>query len=202
MAVPWTNVLEKSCAWAKGKYSSDSAAGSVTGAVFNSGYKYDDANGAPQYSSGGLFDLTKCLSEWGSSSKNVNCWDTANMVCIFSNALGCNLQRYYITGGSGGFYLNYIKPIGRSWTNDPFTASGRNPFGLHWTAWSEIYDACLQVDVNDPPTSSPFTGELPVNMTFNAGTPSIPYDDYRGRLVDPADVNSVSGTSLSPSSVK
>jgi hypothetical protein len=200
MSVPWTKVLEKSCVWAKGMNTPESAAGDAVSAVFGSGYKYDDANGAPQYQSGSLFDLTTCLSDWR-TSLSVNCWDCAQMVCIFSNALGCNLGVHKIYK-SGGFDLNYILPIGiGSWTNEPF-GPGKGGFGQHFTASSQVYDACLQVDVNDPPTASPFTGQQPINMIFNAGTPSIPYDDYRGRLVAPADANSVIESPYTLASVK
>jgi hypothetical protein len=203
MAEPWTEVLDKACIWASGEMSKSGAAGKVVDSIFSSGYQYDNVNGDARYydPDDSKFKLTTCLSEWG-ISHNINCWDCSNMTCIFSNALGCGLNRYYITK-NGGFYLNYIKPIGieRDWTNDPFTAPGRQGFALHWTGWSEIYDACLQVDDDSNPKSSPHTGKQPNNMTFNAGTPAS-YDDYRGKLVDPVDVNSVSGTSQSPSAVK
>jgi hypothetical protein len=202
MSVPWSQVLEKSCAWAKNMYTPETAAGKVVDAVFGSGYKYDDANGAPRYLDyiDDKYKLTTCLSDWG-TSLSVNCWDCAQVVCIFSNSVGCNLgiRKIY---KSGGFNLNYILPIGASsWTNEPF-GLGRGGFSQHFTAWSQVYDACLQVDVDAPPTASPFTGQQPINMTFNAGTPSIPYDDYRGRLVAPADANSVTESAYTLASVK
>ena len=199
---PWADVLDKSCVWASNKSSPVDAAGKIVDEIFSSGYQYDNVGGAARYydSSDGKFKLTTCLSQWGSSSYDINCWDCANMVCIFSNALGCNLNCYLMIK-SGGFYLNYINPIGRSWTNDPFTAPGRQGFSLHWSAWSNIYDACLQVDNDSNPTSSPNTGTQPKNMTFNANTPTA-YDDYRGKLVDPADETSVTGTPYSPVAVK
>lgn len=66
----------------------------------------------------------------------------------------------------------------------------------------QVYDSCLRVDNDADPTSSPHSGLLPKNMTFNAGTPGTSYDDYRGKLVDPGDETSVSGTLVSPYSVK
>ena len=203
MAEPWTEVLDYSCVWADGTTTDTGAAGKVTEGIYASGYEYDNVGGAAQYlnDTNGNFELTRCLSEWGNSDTDINCWDCANMVAIFSNSLGCDLDRYYITG-SGSFLLNYIKPIGRDWTNDPFTYPGRQGFALHWTGWSQTYDACLQVDDDADPTTSPHTGKQPEAMTFNAGTPSTPYDDYRGKLVDPGDETSVSGTLYSPSPVE
>lgn len=40
------------------------------------------------------------------------------------------------------------------------------------------------------------------NTTFNAQTPQQPYDDYRGKLVDPADELEVSGVEREPASVQ
>ena len=194
MSEPWTEVLDKSCVWANGQTSPTAAASKVVENIYSSGYKYDVVSGAPQYSLGGDFDLTDCLSEWGSSVQNINCWDCANMSAIFSNALGCTLDRYYITRpGSSSFLLNYIKAIGRSWTNDPFTVPGRQGFSLHWTAWSAVYDSCLQVDDDSDPGTSPHTGKLPVNMSFS---------DYRKKLVDPLHESQVSGVKESPCAVK
>ena len=74
-----------------------------------------------------------------------------------------------------------------------FTLPGRQGFSCHWVAWYNVYDACLEVDNDANPTTSPHTGLLPVNMTFDAGTPAA-YDDYRGKLVDPLHESSVTGS--------
>jgi hypothetical protein len=204
-AEPWVEVLEKSCDWAYEESTAAGAAARVTEEVYDSGFEYDSVAGSPRFydEENDKFDLTDCLGYWGTSNPDVNCWDCAQMVAIFSNALGADLQNYYITRGAYGFLLNYVKPIGRDWTNDPFTASGRQGFSSHWTAWGpEVYDACLEVDDDEDPTSPGHDGILPCNMTFNAGSPSTPYDDYRGKLVDPAHEPDVSGESGAPASVE
>lgn len=128
------------------------------------------------------------------------------MVAIFSNSLGCGLNTFYMARPGGppppAFLLNYIKPIGRSWTNDAFTAPGRQGFACHWVAWSNVHDACLQVDNDGDPTSNPHMGIQPVDMTFDAGTPGVPYDDYRGKLVDPVHELLVGGSAQPPAEVK
>jgi hypothetical protein len=206
-AQPWKEVLEKACDWASGESAVLSAVGEIVDNIFASGYEYENVGGAPRYydSTDGKFKLTTCLSEWGDPSKDINCWDTGNMVAIFSNSLGCDLHTYYMARPGlppPAFLLNYIKPIGRSWTNDPFTPPGRQGFACHWTAWAKVHDACLQVDDDSDPTSSPHTGKQPLDVTFDAGTPSVPYDDYRGKLVDPVHELLVSGSPQPPAEVK
>jgi len=178
------------------------ASGDVTYGVYNSGYKYDNVSGAAEYYDSGDFELSDCLNEWGDSNVTINCWDCAQMVAIFSNALGADLDTYRMDKGGYGFLVNYISAIGRDWTNNPFGTTPRTGFGCHWVGWSQVYDSCLQVDNDDDPTSPGHSGLLPKNMTFNAGTPDTPYDDYRGKLVDPTDESAVTGTSYSPANVK
>lgn len=207
-AQPWKGVLDKACNWASGKSAVITAVGDVVDNIFSSGYEYDNVGGKARYydDTDGKFLLTTCLSEWGDPSKDINCWDTANMVAIFSNSLGCDLDTFYMARPGGppppAFLLNYIKPIGRSWTNDPFTAPGRQGFSCHWATWSNIYDATLEVDDDNDPTSSPHTGRQPLDMTFDAGTPGVPYDDYRGKLVDPMHEVLVGGSPQPPAEVK
>ncbi|NLX57642.1 MAG: hypothetical protein GXY74_00980 [Phycisphaerae bacterium] len=208
MTAPWVEVLEMATEWAQQETTQQGAAGKVTEAIYCSGLEYNTGEdtgqpGRPRYYdfSTGCFKLTDCLQEWGDAS-NVNCWDCAQMLSVFSNALGADLQMYYITSTAGFFYLNYIRPLGRGWTNDPFVAGGRDPFSCHWTGWPQIFDACLQVDNDLDPTCSPHSGVLPQNMAFDAGTPGAAFDDYRGRLVDPLDENAVSGTTQPPASVQ
>jgi hypothetical protein len=174
-AQPWKGVLDKACSWAWGESSVIPAVGEVVEGVYTSGYEYHDEGGEVRYidPADEKFTLDTCLGEWGDGDKDINCWDTAQMVlgewgdgdkdincwdtaqmvCIFSNALGCDLETYYMARSGNPppvFLLNYIKPIGRSWTNDPFIFPGRQGFQCHWTASTKvthkIHDACLQVD--------------------------------------------------------
>ena len=66
----------------------------------------------------------------------------------------------------------------------------------------KIHDACLQVDNDSDPTVSPHTAKQPVNMTYDAGTPATPYDDYRGKLVDPGYELFVGSGTFAPADVK
>jgi len=195
MEEPWTGVLDRACAWARGVSDCTSAVEKVTDNVYHSGYEYDSLGGAAQYFDGGLFDLTRSLQEWGSSSKDINCWDCANMVDIFGNSIGCTLSRYFIYLEPSGFLVNYIKPIARTWTNDPFSyGTPRSAFLCHYTAWNgTVYDACLELDGDSDPTSSPHVGILPKGMC---------YYEYRRTLVDPLCVSDLTGIEQSTIDVK
>jgi hypothetical protein len=205
----WTDALDMVCEWAYGATTEPEAAAKVTEAIYNSGYQYDNREdnwigGETRYlnRSNGKFRLTSCLSEWGDPEKDINCFDTAQMCASFANAAGCGLDLYEIINIiPGGFWVNYIKPIGRSWTNDPFIDSGtpvRDGFLYHCTAWSDVWDPCLEVDDDDNPTSLPATGLLPKDMVFIKSPSSEPFDDYREKLVDPLDASSVTGSDIDP----
>jgi hypothetical protein len=211
-ATPWYEVIQKATAWAVDQRSAAGAAGAVVGAVYGSGYVYASSGpyaGAPRYfdSSNGKFDLGNALLTWGTNTpRGVNCWDTAQMVAVFGNALGCNMQTFTMrrTGNPPPvFLLNYIKPIGLDWTNDPFGGGvPRSGFSCHWTAYlANIYDACLKLDNDSDPTAPGHSAILPIDFVFDAGTPTQ-FDDYRGKLVDPVHESSVGGGAVAPASVE
>jgi hypothetical protein len=184
---PWTAVLEKSCNWAKEKASNSEALGAVTQGIYDSGFQYDNDNGAPSFQMNSQFNLARCIEIWGTGT--VNCWDCAAMVCIFGNVIGCDSSRWHITR-NGGFLLNYIKAIGRDWTNNPFSRTPRVGFSHHWTAWQEVFDACLMVDDAAPPGSaSPSSSTLPKTMEST---------EYLDKLVDPSNRTGTSGAQVGP----
>lgn len=188
--LPWTDVLDRSCVWAFLATDRTEAATRVTEAVYDLGparVEYDcPGGGAPHYSSGGTFDCTAFLDRLDGGTGNgqyVNCSDCATFVSTFANALGCDLWQSKM---GWSFDLNPLLAIGSStWQ----TACGWGGFNFHEVAWEggctaseAIYDACLQVDGDADPTSSPHTPLLPTNMTFGAAG-----QDYRSRLATPAD---------------
>ena len=191
---PWNRVLEMAVDWTEGDESVEEALGHVTEEIYNSGFVYETNYGRINYSGTWVdigtsnerfipgFRLTACLAQWGDGHP-VNCTDTANMVCIFGNALGCNSNLYFI---ASNYKLNYIKAIGCNWTNSPFV-SGSQYFSYHHTGAisTNIYDACLQIDNDSDPSSPPHLGVLPVNM---------PFSTYKSKLVDASYIESVTGT--------
>jgi hypothetical protein len=191
LQLPWTEVLDRACAWARGTTTRDDAAAAVTRAVYNLGpsvITYDcPGYGSTHYGWGG-FDCTAFLDRLAGGLGNgqyVNCTDCATIVSTFANVLGCDLWQSRMSGESS-FGLNPMLGIGSS-TWQP--CCGWSGFSYHEVAWKDacdvndkLFDACLQVDADADPTAAPHTALLPVNIRFgNTGD-----GDYRDRLATPA----------------
>jgi hypothetical protein len=176
--LPWIDVLDYSCAWARGAKTKDHAATGITENVFalgNSVIEYDCPNfGDTHYCYATNFDCTKFIERMKGGTGNgqyVNCTDIATVVTTFSNILGCELWNSKMQGPWGtGFQLNPILAIGGSvWQ----TACGWGAFSYHEVAWKnncdvndELFDACLQVDGDSDPTAAPHVPLLPTNIKF------------------------------------
>ena len=183
--LPWTDVLDRACAWAMLATDRDTAAAKVTSAVYNLGNSvitYDCPGGGASHYAHPNFDCTAFLQRIAGSLSNgqyVNCTDCATFVSTFANAVGCDLWQSRM----GWFFdLNPLLAIGSStWQ----TACGWGGFSYHEVAWKggcnapdPVFDACLQVDGDADPTVTPHIPLLPTNMTF--GTPGS--GDYRDKL--------------------
>ena len=188
---PWTEVLEYACMWAANAQDVDEAANMITTAVSNLG-----THGVLQYcldQSGAVgyvhedpprFDCTDFLNLLrGHNNQNgplVNCDDCAAIVTSFSNILGCDL----FEGKMGAdFGLNPHKRIGLS---DLFGSK----FSHHTVAWkdpcgedNQLFDACVRVDSDTNPVTSPHPLMIPKNIRFGR----VGEREYRFRLVKPED---------------
>ncbi len=193
---PWVSVLEKLCNdWVKNETDMDSAMSAITRKFFASGFKYETAQGASKYTSGGANALLKaCLNFLAGKDavvhkgKLVNCTDCGTMVTSFSNALGCEL---WSSRFGFSFGCHKIISIGIPGWDYPFShyhGGTSGGFSYHEIAWKggcgvsdEVFDACLKV-ANDP-VGHPATNDMfVVNMK---------YSDYEPRIVIPADVGTV-----------
>src|SRR5271169_1653623 len=187
--LPWTDVLDRACRWARGATSRDMAAALVTQKVYALGpsiITYDCPGGGSSNYSAGNFDCTAFLDRLAGGLGNgiyVNCSDCATFVSTFANALGCNLWQSRM----GYFFaLNELLAIGSTvWQ----TACGWGSFSYHEVAWEgactaneDVYDACLRVDGDSDPTSAPHVPLLPQDLRF--GNPGDLL--YRDRLATPA----------------
>ena len=187
--LPWTDVLDYACRWAEGATSRDMAAALVTQHVYALGpviITYDCPGGGSSHYSWGNFDCTAFLDRLRGGIGNgiyVNCSDCATFVSTFANALGCNLWQSRM---GFGFDLNEMLGIGSSvWQ----TCCGWPSFSYHEVAWEgactateDVYDACLRVDGDGDPTTSPHVALLPQDLRF--GNPGDLL--YRDRLATPA----------------
>lgn len=189
--LPWTDVLDYACEWAKGKTTATDAASSITAKVNESiklKYEVVDGKGAYTMRDGRtlerLFDCTRFIDFLKTGKGNgavVNCSDCAAMVTTFANSVGCNLFASRMGPTSEpGFKCNMIQAIGyTNWAYPLPKIGGR--FGYHEVAWSgpgtsnykePVFDACLKVDGgNNPwdwtnPSSPSHSAMLPANVKF------------------------------------
>lgn len=186
--LPWTDVLDRACAWGVLALDRDQAAGKITQSVYSLGpsiITYDCPGGGSTHYAYGAFDCTAFLERLAGGAGNgkwINCTDCATFVSTFANILGCDLWQSRM---ESFFDLNPVFAIGSSvWQ----TACGWGGFSYHEVAWKgacteqeAVFDACLQVDGDADPTSPPHTPLLPMNMRFG-----FPGDaDYRDHLCPP-----------------
>jgi len=183
-AVPWVRVLDEAVEWAEGATSvlvvHTMMESSLNGA---SGWKagqemrlrYDITTGAPNYTIGFnpptvnlanfmMFlhpmrntDVSVLVTQPNPKTENtINCLDCSALLTCFANAVGGNLTSSFL-GGTGGFRLNPISPIGwDSWESIGLLIDGA--FGYHAVATpagllnddTRIHDSCLMLGRPDP----------------------------------------------------
>lgn len=175
---PWTDALEYACSWAQGATSLDEAAERITYAVNR--HPLQSYTPATIFGFGNYY-LGSYLNKLGGGASFVmNCTDCADAVTTLSNLMGCNLWE-------GRFF---------DMATRDFLTLGGNPsqlsdwvdwdWGYHEICWrdsigvnEEIYDGCLQVDMDNDDDDDVHVGRLPVRMRFGTSGPT----DYRRRLI-------------------
>ncbi|MFL6255339.1 MAG: hypothetical protein ACJ74T_09960 [Pyrinomonadaceae bacterium] len=191
--LPWTDVLDIACVWARGARDVVKAASLVTKAVFDLGGElltYDAPVGAPHYT---VLGVPRFLCEafiervYGGEGAGplVNCSDCATIVSTFANVLGADLWQSKMGLVAPRFALNPILGIGlQTWS----TLWGG--FTFHEVAWTggctegdAVYDACLLTDADQDPTSAPQRPSLPTNQLFGRAGEG----GYRDQLSAPSD---------------
>jgi hypothetical protein len=174
LQLPWTEVLEYSCAWATGAKTQDDAACKVTGGI----------NSFPllSYTPATMFGWTTYLltsfiaSLKGGVTFELNCTDCADAVTTFANILGCNLCE--------GRFSSM-----QTW---PFLGLGGDPASpADWVAWGwsyheicwpgsigaaqPVWDGCLQLDTDPDHSDSVHAPLLACKL---------PFTDYKNYLVE------------------
>lgn len=176
----WTEVLDYACEWAAGATELDEAAARITQAVNDLGKSLVAYDGPSSYADL-TFDCGSLLSLFRDDKglgQRINCSDCATIVSTFANAVGCDLWQSRM---GSDFTTNPIRLIGAP----VFKPAD---FVFHEVAWKddcsfddELFDACLELDGDDDPGSSPQTPVLAVQTEF--GTTQV--GDYRFRLALP-----------------
>lgn len=164
--LPWVEVLDFSCKWARGARDDDEAASQIANEVYGLG---EPAKKLVYYSRTATYayEAFKCalflkLLRTGTNAPSaVNCYDCASIVLTFSNILGAKLWELPMFPL---IHTHYVKLIGEpKWD--------RTGFPFHAIAWKEeedlVFDACLQVDRDGNPIDHcEFTATVPTNLPF------------------------------------
>lgn len=182
--LPWVEVLDFACRIAAEAKTLDVAATKVTQWVNGLGkqklIQYDQPEGWPAFIEDGprSFDCSDFLLLLNGGpnlqGSEINCDDCSAIVTSFSNILGCRLSE----GAMGGVSFD-LKPHLRIGLNHVYESN----FGNHSVGWlgecteiDPVFDACVQLDLDDDPTTQIFT--VPTNIKFI---------DYRPRLTTEED---------------
>jgi len=162
---PWSEVLENSCYWADGETTKSGAVTKITEGLYENlgdqdgDIDYDWPDGVIQYSSNttpySTFHLSTFLTALSTySDVLVNCSDMANLVAIYTAAVGCETGTKIIDGSGSTNYIYLIGDDPGEWVipTDPV-------WGYHHYGWysEKVYDAVLQVNQGSP--------IIPANMT-------------------------------------
>ena len=177
--LPWTDALDKACLWALGAKIMDDAAAKVTLAI--NGQPNQSYTPVTMFGFSPPYQLTSYMNQLDSGLHfSLNCTDCADAVTTFANLLGCDLwegrffnmvtRRFLPLNGNPAVDADWV-----SWT-----------WGYHEICWlnsmgqnQNIYDGCLQVDMDDNYGDTLHVPHNPIKMRFGMSGPS----DYRFRLI-------------------
>lgn len=170
MAVPWTDVLDYSCAWAQYKSNESDAVRKITEKAYTSfGKNYW---GSGTHAPGTTLHLTSLFaSSWA------DCRDMSAVVHIFTRALGGSQTNVRMinstTYGYEDFKYKSIDPVGSpSWTT--------GWWNFHQVAnLSAVYDACLRLNQSSP--------RIPVGEDINGSYKNDLFDPVPGSVWAPKD---------------
>ncbi len=177
--LPWTDALDKACLWALGAKTKDEAAAKITLAI--NGQPNQTYTPVTMFGFTPPYQLTSYMNQIDSGLPfSLNCTDCADAVTTFANLLGCDLwegrffnmvtRRFLPLNGNPAVDTDWV-----SWT-----------WGYHEICWlnaigqyQNIYDGCLQVDMDDNYGDTVHIPRNPIKMQFGMNAP----DDYRFRLI-------------------
>jgi hypothetical protein len=173
--LPWADVLQTACTWARGTFDARTAAGQITMALFALGgerLRYSCLAGAPSNYSFQGFDCSAFLERLAGGfgrGPSVNCSDCATIVSTFANAVGCDLSQSRMFNPVTPFGANPLQLIGQQ-TFGP--VCGLGVFNYHEVAWSglctefeDVFDACIAVAAPAAPLF-PLITLVPANLRF------------------------------------
>ncbi len=170
-ALPWLQAISLCAEWCQGDLTVESATHHIRQAIiYDLGFYYSGRNYT--HYDGSYTDWDRIHLEFAdfldmSLGDRLYCHDVACAFSAFAGNFGINLPYVYL---GIGFSTNPIRGIGHdSWTTFSWTAHSVNSLNDGET----VYDACLNLDGDDNPASSPHE-DLDVS--------DIPLSEYLDRL--------------------
>lgn len=166
---PWSRVLEFSTHIAHGESKPEAAAGKITrffyegiGAAYTNQPHYSPPNPSGGFELIGF--MKKMLLERYGKVGEVNCYDMAKAVVIFSNSLGCDLHlRYFESSDKNSLQLRCVQKVGCDWEcGEKFR---NHAFAI---LRDKIFDASLRADGRGGSyDNSSFIPEWMINVSWN-----------------------------------
>lgn len=170
--LPWVEALEFACSWAHGAKTKHEAASEVTRAVNSETPQV--YNTITNY---GAFGLSWYLADLRAGAPfQTNCTDCANAVTVLANLLGCDLWAQYFSTP-----FDPTKPF-LTLNGDPDDSDDWVSYiwSYHEFGWigppdqtGKVYDACLQVDMDDDPDDDFHVAQHPLAMPFTTYKPRL-----------------------------
>lgn len=204
--LPWTEVLDWACLWAKGTKSLSDAAARIAENIYAIGGKEVSFHGIDTYVRYGPGDYTDgdevfhcssfldLLNGRPTRAPQLHCIDLAAAVCTFANILGCDLQMVELNNAERqGFKLNPILPMGFRSSTNPETIGFYQTHVVPWQgSWEGaeaangiIFDATQKLDHDVDPATEPHEWRLPTSARFGEQTEIPAQLGYLQRLTAP-----------------
>ena len=164
--LPWIEALDIACTWAMGAINKDRAAEMITTRINGNPLLYYIST--PEFLDAvtNSYLLSSFIRRLGEGlTINLNCTDCADAVTTFSNLVGCDLFEGSVSG-IGAIRTRRIRVIGRN-------TFRLEDFDHHEVAWHQavgadyfLYDASLELDIDNNPDLPDEIAHLPVKMKF------------------------------------
>ena len=170
--LPWTEALDIACEWSAWARSASDIATAITNGVWNAGssglFRYGPPEMDPEFASDnltGTFNLTRFLDhlQRGRSARVVQCYDCAAAVSTLANLLGANLDQCQFNFGDQSrllLLIGHSVPERAWWTEHAVT--------IVPPPSTDIWDACLQLNVAAPPRGVSFLGQPVRGISFSS----------------------------------
>jgi hypothetical protein len=199
--VPWLDVIDTACTWAKGCTDAKKATSAIVERVNAFGGIHINSNIVTYYDGASVTGEKKFYMDTfmhlvrreAKAPHGLNCADLNTAVAMFSSAIGCSIRvtRFRSTPPTVGasaapLQTNPVKLFGHhdagSSSFEFHEVASLTPGGSH----SPVWDACLQIDFDTNPQNAPGTFALPRGLAMDNQSSTL---GYRARFLRPTSQN-------------